>query len=182
MEQTSLAISPQQYRIEPANREDVAGVLYLYKKVAAIEGGLARSADEISVQYVEHFVARSLSSGVMLVARSLTDQSIVGEIHAYELGPRVFAHVLGELTIAVHPDWQGAGLGRGLFERLMQVVAEDRPDISRVELIARESNRRAIEFYEKIGFGAEGCLRGRIRSVDGGLEADIPMAWLREPS
>lgn len=61
----------------------------------------------------------------------------------------------------------------------MQQVVDERPDILRVELIARESNRKAIEFYEKLGFVIEGRFAGRIRSVGGGLEDDIPMAWTR---
>ncbi|MBP6822188.1 MAG: GNAT family N-acetyltransferase, partial [Acidobacteria bacterium] len=104
---------------------------------------------------------------------------IVGEIHAYALGPKVFAHVLGELTIAVHPEHQGQKLGKALFTELLRQVSESRPDILRVELIARESNQKAIEFYQKLGFKIEGRFVDRIQSVGDGVEADIPMAWRR---
>ena len=49
--------------------------------------------------------------------------------------------------------------------------------ISRVELIVRESNERALAFYESLGFEREGEMRGRILNADGSLESDIPMAW-----
>jgi ribosomal protein S18 acetylase RimI-like enzyme len=86
------------------------------------------------------------------------------------------------LTIAVHPDFQGFGIGKALFTELMRQTTENRPDILRVELIARESNAKAIEFYKKLGFAAEGRMTNRIASVGGGFEADIPMAWLRKAS
>jgi putative acetyltransferase len=78
----------------------------------------------------------------------------------------------------VHPAQHGRGIGRALLAELLRRVSETRPDILRVELIARESNRRAIALYERLGFRREGRLEARIRS-SGGIEADIPMGWLR---
>lgn len=166
------------FSVTNGNSEDIEAVTALYRKVAAVEGGLARSAAEISREYVENFVSKALESGIVVVARK--DAKIIGEIHAYALGPEVFAHVLGELTIAVDPDFQGSGVGKALFTELMRQVAAARSDILRVELIARESNARAIEFYKKLGFEIEGRMTNRIRSVGGGFEADIPMAWHRK--
>lgn len=165
--------------INAATSDDRAEILALYLAVAAVEGGLARTAEEISQEYVSHFLGKSLESGFCLMAREANDDPIIGEIHSYALGPRVFAHVLGELTIAVHPAKQGLGVGKRLFTELLRRVEQERPDILRVELIARESNRKAIEFYQKLGFHIEGRFENRIRSVGGGYEADIPMAWRR---
>lgn len=165
------------FRITNAAFADIAAIFGLYRAVAATEGGLARTAEEIGAAYVENFVTKAIESGIIIVARS--GEKIVGEIHAYALGPKVFAHVLGELTIAVHPDFQGVGVGKAIFTEFMRQVAESRPDILRVELIARESNSKAIEFYKRLGFETEGRMQRRIRSVGGGFEADIPMAWHR---
>jgi ribosomal protein S18 acetylase RimI-like enzyme len=66
-----------------------------------------------------------------------------------------------------------------LFTRFLTTVTEKYPYITRVELIARESNKAAIRFYESLGFSVEGKMKSRIRNVDGTLEADIPMAWIR---
>ena len=87
--------------------------------------------------------------------------------------------MLSELTIAVDPDAQGKGLGRRIFETFMNIVETERPKVSRVELIARESNTKAIQFYETLGFVIEGRMKNRIASVGGGYESDIAMAWLR---
>ncbi|MBX7223066.1 MAG: GNAT family N-acetyltransferase [Blastocatellia bacterium] len=167
------------YSVTSARSEDFSELVNLYQTVAAEEGGLARTQAEISDSYVSHFLRKSLESGVILVARAAETQTLLGEIHCYALGPQVFSHVLGELTIAVHPASQGQGVGKALFTELLRQVQENRPDILRVELIARESNHKAIEFYQKLGFHREGRMVSRIRSVDGGFEADIPMAWYR---
>ncbi|HMV85794.1 MAG TPA: GNAT family N-acetyltransferase [Blastocatellia bacterium] len=169
----------QTFLISPATTDDHGALAGFYRTVAAVEGGLARTADEITEEYVAHFLKKSLAGGVILVARQSATGEIIGEIHAYALGPKVFAHVLGELTIAVHPAHQGRGIGKALFTELLAEVTRHRPDILRVELIARESNQKAIALYEKLGFRVEGRFAGRIRSTDGGFEADIPMAWHR---
>lgn len=163
--------------IEPSCPDDAPAVYALYRRVAAIPGGLARLEHEVTPEYVGHALERATQGGLGLVARN--EGRIVGEIHAARSPLFCFAHVLGELTIAVSPDAQGQGIGARLFGRFMQIVATERPDISRVELIARESNTNALRLYERLGFRAEGRMEGRIRNPDGSLEADIPMAWIR---
>jgi predicted RNase H-like nuclease/GNAT superfamily N-acetyltransferase len=131
---------------------------------------------------------RSLEGGVALVAvaggrreggAGASGTLIVGSIHASRGVIRALAHVLGELTVAVRPDWQGRGVGRALLERLLAVVRDGRPEIERVELLSRESNARAIRLYERAGFRREGRMQRRIRAAGGELVADVPMAWLR---
>lgn len=157
---------------------DLAKIVLLYQTVANVEGGLARSLNEITEDYVRHNLLASRERGLSLVARF--DEIIVGEIHTYRPIPIVFSHVLSDLTIAVHPDYQQQGIGRALFTHLLTEVNTNHPDILRIELIARESNQRAIAFYQTLGFVIEGKMVGRIRSVGGSFEADIPMAWLRD--
>lgn len=175
---------PLTVTLRAATEDDQDEIVALYRRVAATTGGLARSADEITSGYVMGFLARSLETGIVLVAVEGRGEDgapprIVGEIHAWRGPLEVFAHVLGELTVAVLPEAQGRGVGRMLFAELLRIVRESWPDIERVELITRESNARAIALYESLGFQREGRLEGRIRRADGGLEADIPMGWLR---
>jgi ribosomal protein S18 acetylase RimI-like enzyme len=79
----------------------------------------------------------------------------------------------------VHPSLQGQGLGRDIFTHFLSSVNTQRPHINRVELITRESNKRALAFYSSLGFRQEGELQNRVLNLDGSLESDIPMAWLR---
>ena len=156
--------------------DDLNGVYSLYCTVAETPGGLARLRFEITRSYVETFLHATLARGLGLVA---VDEhgKIVAEIHSYSPEIFCFSHVLTDLTIAVHPSVQGRGVGRAIFTQFLSSVATQRPHISRVELIARESNERALAFYESLGFSREGELRDRVLNPDGSLESDIPMAW-----
>ena len=165
-------------QIRTATIDDVSQVLSLYKRVAAIPGDIARLVDEVDESYVRAFLSKSNANDVSLVAVDKSEK-VTAEIHAYTPGIYCFSHVLSDLTVVVDPCTQGMGVGRLLFERFLTVVTEDRPDISRVELIARESNQKAIRFYESLGFCQEGKLVSRIKNVDGSMESDIPMAWVR---
>jgi putative acetyltransferase len=163
--------------IRPASPIDCDVIAALYRRVARLPGGLARLEDEISEDYVAGFVHRACERGIILVAVA-NDGALAGEIHAYRSELFCFAHVLGDLTIAVDPGHQSAGVGRQLFTRFME-LAEAEPDVLRIELVARESNRRALAFYNSLGFVIEGDFRRRIRNPDGSLESDVPMAWIR---
>lgn len=168
------------YHLRPATINDILEIYELYNIVSKNVGGLARTSEEILKEYIEHFSQKSLDNGIQFVLTNLSDNRIIGEIHCYKLGPKVFNHVLGELTIAVHPNFQGKGLGRILFNALLEKVKEERKDVLRVELIARESNKKAIQFYQSLGFQTEGRLLNRIKSGMNEFEADIPMAWMNE--
>lgn len=162
---------------------DAAAIRELHIAVATISAGIARYADEITESYVHEIITRGTERGVIVVAQDVASGAIVGELHAYSYGLRRLAHVLTSLTVAVHPNAQGRGIGRQLFEALLHEVRENRPDILRVELITQESNAHARRLYEAVGFRAEGRLQQAILSTTTGLpEADIPMAWLRNPA
>jgi ribosomal protein S18 acetylase RimI-like enzyme len=167
------------YSIRSATREDIPALITLYQAVAKIPGGIARRIEEITTEYVTSFVEKSLHHGLIYVAEHTDKPGLYAEIHAYRSDLQVFAHILGDLTIVVHPDAQGQGLGKRIFQQLLDEVLEHHPDILRIELLTRESNKRAIALYQKLGFTIEGKLAQCIRSVDDKLEADIPMAWLR---
>jgi len=164
--------------LRPGRPDDKSRIISLYKKVSRSNDGLARTYDEITEEYVDGFMTRSFHDGLQFVMEDPAGRDIIGEIHCYKLAPRVFGHILSELTIAVDPDHQGRGIGKSLFKALLGEVMENRKDILRVELIARESNKKAIEFYQSLGFVIEGRLTNRIRSGGSGFEADIPMSWM----
>jgi len=165
--------------IRQSTEGDVDGIVALYQAAGEAGGGLARAPDEVSADYVSAFLKRALNGGIALVATDPTG-AIIGEIHASPLGPRSFAHVLGDLTIAVHPLWQGQGIGRRIFAALLELVRTQMPHVHRVELVTQESNKRALSMYESLGFEREGKLTNRIRMRDGSLDHDIPMSWRRD--
>ncbi|MEO8029892.1 MAG: N-acetyltransferase [Gemmatimonadota bacterium] len=178
---TGRSSGPPAFSIRPTQPSDATAIDRLYRLVAAPPGGLARDPDEITSDYIAAFVRHATTDGLgfLAVPADSADPSLAGELHCYPDGPRTFGHVLGNLTVAVHPAWQGKGVGRALFVALLEEVERNRPGVTRVELVARESNARAIGLYESLGFRREGCLEGRVRRPDGVIEADIPLAWHR---
>ncbi len=64
-------------------RDDVAAILALYRKVAATPGGIARSPEEVTSEYVEGFVSDSLDRGIILVAELEGLPGLAAELHTY---------------------------------------------------------------------------------------------------
>lgn len=152
-------------------------VLALYRATAAGRGGLARTPAEIDLAYVRGFLTRAAKDGLTIGARA-ANGALCGEIHAARIGPALFRHVLSDLTVAVHPDWQGRAIGSRLFEQLFAEAALLSPKIERIELMARSGNDGAIKLYERLGFHIEGRFARRVRLADGTVEDDIAMAKL----
>jgi ribosomal protein S18 acetylase RimI-like enzyme len=164
--------------IRTAEPDDLLKIKHLYETVSRDSNGIARAEDEITDDYIDNFLRKSLSQGLILVAEHPENAGeLVAEIHAYSPGISVFSHILSDLTVVVHPDFQGKKIGRTIFTIFLEEIALNHPAIGRVELITRESNHKAITFYQSFGFRIEGRLEMRIKTSDGSYEADIPMGW-----
>jgi len=164
------------YRLADIN--DLQQIVNLYKAVARIEGGIARLENEITEDYVRHFITESVASGLIIVAEHPENpEELIAEIHGYKSGPFVFDHVLGDVTLAVHPEHQGQKIGRTILTIFLEEIAKNRTDIGKVELVTREGNARALSLYQSLGFRIEGRLEMRIRTPERNYEADIPMGW-----
>ncbi|HEX8060439.1 MAG TPA: N-acetyltransferase [Cyclobacteriaceae bacterium] len=163
-----------------AEAADIPKLVKLYKAVAKIPGYLARLEHEITEEYVSDFVHKSLKSGLIIVGENETNpDELIAEVHGYKPGPQVFDHVLGEVTFLVHPDHQGKGIGRTIFTIFLDEIANNRPDIGKVELYTGESNRRAIGLYQSLGFMIEGRMEMRFKNPQSeNYEADIPLGWV----
>ncbi len=155
---------------------DREAILAIHRAVADAGGGIAREPDEISIDTIDAFLTKSMSSGVALVA--CIEGSVIGEIHASQFVPRCFHHILAELTIAIDPAAQGRGVGRLLFGELLRIVREERSTFLRVELWVRASNVRGVALYRSLGFRIEAEVPHRVHATDG-YDTDLLMAWER---
>ena len=160
--------------IRPTAPTDAPAILTLHMAAASNGGGLAREPDEMSLAGIEASLARPFEDGVALMA--WIDGAAAGEIHASRYAPRQFAHNLTDLTVAVHPDFQGRGVGAALFEALFVAAAKMAPPIERIELLCREGNGGALRLYQRLGFVIEGRFHRRVRLKDGTVEDDLAMA------
>ena len=153
---------------------DAPAILAQHVAAASRGGGLAREPDEMDLAGIEGSLARPFLNGVALSA--WIDGAIAGEIHASRLGPRQFDHNLTDLTIAVHPDAQGQGVGAQLFEALFQRARALEPKVERIELFCRAGHSHALRLYQRLGFVIEGRLVRRVRLANGTVEDDLMMA------
>jgi ribosomal protein S18 acetylase RimI-like enzyme len=171
----------ESFIIRQATSDDVFLIFDLYLQVTAQDHGLARSFQEINLEYICHFSEQAQKKGIqLLLINPQNPNQILGEIHAYPSDANVFKHVLSDVTLVVHPLIQSQGWGRRLFQNLIDQVIQNHPHITRIELFCRESNTRAIQLYEQLGFVQEGRFENRISNDANNFEADIPMAWLRK--
>ncbi|WP_420150594.1 GNAT family N-acetyltransferase [Spirosoma sp.] len=164
--------------IRQARFQDKEAILALHQNVAAISQGIARTEAEITDQYVEGLFATIATDGLMLVAVDTPDQ-LIAEIHASKYGLRIFDHILTGLTIAVHPDYQGKGIGKMVFQAFLDEVQHSFPEVRRVELESRSSNQKSIGLYQSLGFVLEGRMRNKTRNSDGSFEDSLLMAWTK---
>ena len=161
--------------IRPARVEDYSQLISLYKEVATKSGGIIRIDEEINFDYVNMFIENSLKKGLSLVAE--LDSGIVAEIHAYTPNIFAFRHMLSDLTIVVHPEYQNLGIGKKLFKAFLKNVQDEFRHILRIELYVREENKPIVKFYESLGFINEGRQQHKILNASNELETPLHMAW-----
>lgn len=106
--------------IRPARPDDAIAIHALCCATASAPNGLARRANEISLEYVRGFLTKALGGGVALVAVD-GKGTVRAELHASRIGPKQFDHVLSDITVAVDPLAQGQGLARALFGAAMSL-------------------------------------------------------------
>jgi len=139
----------------------------------AASGGLGRLPEEMDLPWIEGSIAGALDGGIAIAAWA--DGRLAGLIKAPRMPSVQFAHVLWDLTIATHPDFQGRGIGRGLFEAVFAAARTLDPPIERIELVVRHGLTHAIRLYEQMGFQHEGRFVRRFRLADGSYEDDLAM-------
>ena len=157
----------------PLSLTDAPAVLAMMRRA---EGGLGRLPHEMDRAWMDDALGHALDDGVAIGAWD--EGRLAGMIKASRMPSVQFQHVLWDLTVAVDPDFQGHGIGRGLFEALFAAAEALTPRIERIELVVREGLGHAIRLYENMGFKLEGRFERRFHLADGRYEADLPMAKL----
>lgn len=130
--------------------------------------------EECTLEHFEQVIEKSNNYGIIVGAYK--DHELIGFVYAYKFNLKLFDHVLSNMAIGVHPNYQGKGIARNLLERFFTEVNQEK-SIIRVELIAA-ANLSAIALYEKFGFKKEGILVKRA-TLHNELVDNIAMAWLK---
>ena len=161
--------------IRSGTEEDGQALVNLHRAVSEDPGALIREQEEITPAYMEDVLQKCTNKGLILVA--MLGGDLIGEIHAYTPDLFAFSHLFSELTIVVHPEHQGKGVGRELFTSFLKKVEEHFPHILRVELYTREHNQKNVDFYTSLGFQNEGRQKNKIRLQGNRFHTPIHMVW-----
>lgn len=163
--------------IRLAQPQDVVEIFRLYTRVAQT-GEYERRTDEVTTEYVEDFLTASTQRGLCMVIDHPEGLSeIIGELHAYRPAIRQRNHVLRNLSLVIHPDFQGRKLGRTLLTIFLEEIALHHSTIGKIETVVSEDNARALNLLTSLGFQIEGRQEMNIRASDGRYLADIILGW-----
>lgn len=125
----------------PMTVEDLPEILELEKKSCPAPWSKQTFMDELTRNHLAHYHVVTL------------DERAIGYCGMWMIIDE--AHVT---NLAIHPDFQGRGLGKAL---LMHMMAEAvRLGAKKMTLEVRASNHIAQSLYKKLGFTASGIRRG----------------------
>lgn len=163
-----LEISIRQARVE-----DAPVLAAAERAITATPGFLVSQPHEVNDErFAQKIAALAVADNGHYVVAEHAGQ-VVG--HAM-LDPLPFAavrHVV-HLTLAVHPGWQGRGVGRALLAHLI-AWAKAAPAVEKIELHVRASNTAAQALYLSLGFTEMGRWQRRVKIAPGQYLADVAM-------
>jgi ribosomal protein S18 acetylase RimI-like enzyme len=162
--------------IRPARVEDAPALARTERAIAATPGFLVSNPTELTDErFAQKIVALSgADNGRYLVAEA--DGQAVGHGMLDPLPLAAVRHVV-HLTLAVHPSWQGQGIGRAVLTDLI-AWAKAAAAVEKIELNVRSVNARALALYGQMGFTEVGRWRRRVRVAPGQYLDDVAMELL----
>jgi len=170
--------------VRPVRVEDAPDILEMTRLVHELDLGVVRTMDEIPANLEAQ--QRELQSWVKGIRSPPNGQMMVCEVGGQVRGAGSVRRMMyermrhtGHIGLAVHPEWQGLGIGRAIMEALIEWANSDESEgITRLDLSALADNHRAMKLYESLGFAHEGIRRSSVRRDDGTLVDDVLMARL----
>lgn len=140
------ALSNSKYHVRWAIRRDMAEILAIEKAVFEFPW--------CEDDFIRCFRAKNVI-GMVTEAGERVVGFMVYELH------RTRVHIL---NFAVHPDFQGMGVGGTQMSKLLGKLEEDRRN--RITTEVRERNLDAQLFFKRFGFRATSVLRGHYEDSD----------------
>lgn len=110
------------------------------------------------------FLEEKKESPNSLFLLALIEEEIVGEL-GYSGGSRLRTQHTGEMGVTVRKEHWGKGIASMLIDALI-VWAERSAVVTKIDLLVRADNERAIRLYERKGFEREGRIRRTLRIRD----------------
>jgi putative acetyltransferase len=147
-------MSEQNILIRRAEPEDFLGLQRIHGQPKAVWGTLQLPYP--SAQTWRKRLAKQADDVYGLVA--CANQEIVGSLGLVASDRSARRRHVGQLSMAVHDEWQGQGIGTALMRAAID-LADRWLNLSRLELTVYADNEPAIKLYRRFAFEIEGRLR-----------------------
>lgn len=154
-------------QIRLSKREDAASMIELEHLVWTP----GTTPGDIHFDSEAEFLLKSPPGSKIVV---VTDDKVVGILGYKSPIPLASNKHVAEIDIAVHPDYQRAGIGQLLMDKMKEVAREK--GYIKIALRVLSINQKAIRFYEKNGFKQVGLLEKEF-IIQGEFVDDILMAY-----
>lgn len=156
------------FEIRPVKLEDAVFINQMRRMDGVRENILGIISERLADS--ENFIKNLTPDNHMLVAEVEEEgqKKVVGVI-SLNISPIPRMRHSGSIGIMVHKDYQGKGIGKALFARIID-LADNWLKLVRLELSVFTDNERAINLYKSFGFEIEG--RKKYASIRSGEYAD----------
>lgn len=124
--------------------------------------GFGKEGIGLNVEEEKKYFESFTDKNFMLVA--LVDNKIVGSCSLRTNESRMRLKHIGVLGITILKDYWGIGIGKSLI--LSAIEKGKKSGLTRIELLTRVDNEKAISLYKKLGFEIEGQLKNAVY-IDG---------------
>ncbi|WP_240320732.1 GNAT family N-acetyltransferase [Sphingomonas crusticola] len=139
--------------IRNASLDDAAAIAAIYRH-HVLHGTGTFEEDPPSTAEMAGRLARIIERGWPLLVAE-TDGGVIGYAYAAQFRDRAAYRFAAEDSIYVHPEHQGAGIGRALLDALMRASAE--AGFQRLfAVIGDSANLGSIRLHERAGFTPAG--------------------------
>ncbi|KGR76370.1 GNAT family N-acetyltransferase [Ureibacillus sinduriensis] len=168
------------YTIRSAIKEDAKDLSEIRLQIDGETENLDREKGEsyIDAQGFEHLIKTDTESEKNLFLVAVVHDRIVGFSRCEGNFLKRFAHKV-EFGVGVLKDYWGFGIGKNLLKESMAWA--DSTGIKKITLNVLETNEKAINLYEKLGFETEGILKKDKLLSDGNYYNTIVMGrWLND--
>lgn len=176
--------------VRPLVSDDVESLWACENAITRAGAGVVRSPDQISPSpesmradfagWLDGSKAGERGAFLVCVAASDGSCPVMGSATVRRMFPVRVRHV-AHLSLGVHPEHQGRGIGRALMEAVIDWAERgEGRGVTRLDLDVFAVNHRAIALYRSLGFEIEGTRRDFVRFEDGSFSDDHVMA-LRIP-